>query len=240
MLITTNAITLSKLKYNDSDLIVKCYTEQTGISSFILKGVAKNKKGKQSKNAYFQSLSQLQLVFNYTNKKSLYYLKAIKPSYIYSTVHSNIFKSAIALFLADILSNVLKEEEKNETLFSYIETTLQWLDNQLYFSNFHLLFLLNLTKYLGFYPDTSNQNFNFFNLYHGKFQSNKSDKYSISGENLTLLKQLLGTNFEAISSIEINSKQRQSFLNMILLYFELHLGRFKTPKSLQILNTVFS
>ncbi|MDO5969199.1 DNA repair protein RecO [Flavivirga aquimarina] len=239
MLITTNAIVLSKLKYRDNDLIVKCYTQQLGIVSFLLRGVLKSKKG-HSKTAYFQLLSQLQLVIVYKNNRSLQTIKETKLNTIYTSLHSNVLKSSIVMFLSEVLSNTLKEEEKNETLYSYIETTLLWLDAHSEYSNFHLLFLLNLTRYLGFYPDTKNIDYSFFNLSEGKFETKSQDRYSISGENLTLLKQLLGTTFDALSIVEINAKQRQSFLSMILLYFELHLGSFKRPKSLQIFNQVFN
>ncbi|WP_303316385.1 DNA repair protein RecO [Flavivirga abyssicola] len=239
MLIATNAIVLSKLKYRDNDLIVRCYTEQLGIVSFLLRGVLKSKKG-HSKIAYFQLLSQLQLVFLYKNNRSLQTIKETKLNTIYTSLHSNVLKSSIVMFLSEVLSNTLKEEEKNETLYSYIETTLLWLDTHSEYSNFHLLFLLNLTRYLGFYPDTKNIDYPFFNLNEGKFEIKSQDRYTISGENLTLLKQLLGTTFDALSTVQINARQRQSFLSMILLYFELHLGSFKTPKSLQIFNQVFN
>ncbi|AUP79187.1 DNA repair protein RecO [Flavivirga eckloniae] len=239
MLITTNAIVLSKLKYRDNDLIVRCYTQQLGVVSFLLRGVLKSKKG-NSKIAYFQLLSQLQLVIVYKNNRSLQAIKETRLNNIYASLHSNVLKSSIVMFLSEVLSNTLKEEEKNEVLYSYIETTLLWLDTHTEYSNFHLLFLLNLTKYLGFYPDTKNVDYPFFNLSEGRFETRSQDRYTISGQNLTLLKQLLGTTFDALNTVEINAKQRQSFLSMILLYFELHLGSFKTPKSLQIFNQVFN
>lgn len=239
MLLTTNAIVLSKIKYRDNDLIVKCYTEQLGVVSFLLKGILKSKKG-SSKIAYFQLLSQLQLVIIYKENRSLQVVKEVKLNHLYTSLHSNILKSSIVMFLAEVLTNTLKEEEQNSTLFNYIETTLLWLDEQPEYSNFHLLFLLNLTKYLGFYPEEINTAYNYFNLLDGKFEMRQHGKHSISGENLTLLKTLLGTTFDALSLLKINSKLRQSFLSMILLYFELHLGSFKTPKSLQIFNQVFS
>ncbi len=239
MLITTNAIVLSKLKYRDNDLIVKCYTQQLGVVSFLLRGVLKSRKG-HAKTAYFQLLSQLQLVIDYKSNRSLQTIKEVKLNHLYSSLHSNILKSSIVMFLSEVLSSILKEEEQNETLYSYLETTLLWFDTHSEYSNFHLLFLLNLTKYLGFYPEEINSDYQFFNLNDGKFELNKKDKYSAFGENLILLKLLLGTKFDALSTVKINSKQRQSFLNMILLYFELHLGSFKTPKSLQIFNQVFN
>ena len=238
MLLTTNAIVLSKLKYRDNDLIVKCYTQKEGIVSYLLKGVLKSKKG--SKVAYYQLLTQLQLETDFKSSRSLQYIKEVKIEYLYSSLHTNVLKSAIVMFLAEVLSSSLQEEEQNDTLFNYLEATLQWLDVHDKFSNFHLLFLLNLTKHLGFYPDVSKIEASYFNLEAGKFQDQKQGKYSISNENLTLLKQLLGTTFDALETVKINAKQRQSFLSLILVYFELHLGNFKKPKSLQIFNDVFS
>lgn len=239
MLITTNAIVLSKLKYKDNDLIVKCYTQQLGAVSFLLRGVLKSKKS-TTKAAYFQPLSQIQLCINYNKNRTLQSVTDTKMNYVYVSLHTHVLKSSIVMFLSEILSSTLIEEEPNETLFSYIETTLMWLDEQSEYSNFHLLFLLNLSKYLGFYPDMAHQEYMFFSLKEGKFEINQSDNHTISGENLTILKQLLGTTFDALSVVKINSRQRQSFLSMMLLYFELHLGSFKPPKSLQIFNQVFN
>ena len=238
MLIHTNAIVLSKLKFSDNDLIVKCYTEQKGVVSYFLRGILKSKKGK-NKLPYFQLLSQLNLVTKHSNNRSLQTIQESKLGFHYSSLHSNIQKSAIVMFLAEVLSNSLKEDEHNELLYTYLETTLQWLDTHDNFSNFHLLFLLNLTKHLGFYPDKKNISYNYFSLLEGKFL-NTPNKFTIESENLALLKQMLGTTFEDLSSIKISAKNRQEFLNMILLFFELHLGSFKKPKSLDILHQVFN
>lgn len=239
MLVSTKAIVISKIKYKDNDLIVKCYTEQFGIQSYLLRGILKSKKGRL-KTAYFQLLSQLHLVVNYKQNRSLQSINDVRPNIIYQSIYSSIPKSAVAMFLAELLSTILKEEEQNSNLFTYLETTLSWFDNHHEFSNFHLLFLLKLTKHLGCYPDTKNSDWKYFNLEEGKFQSNKSGKYIISGSKLTLLKHMLGINFDTLNTIKFDSQKRLAFLNMILLYFELHLGSTKRPKSLQILNQVFA
>ncbi|WP_026754227.1 DNA repair protein RecO [Sediminibacter sp. Hel_I_10] len=238
MLIKTKAIVISKLKYRDSDLIVKCFTEQNGIVSYLVRGALKNRKG-SSQTAYYQLLSQLEIDENSRANQSLQYIKEVKLHYAYISLHTNVLKSAITMFVAEVLAMVLKEEEQNLQLYNYLETTLQWLDLQDSFSNFHLLFLLDLTKHLGFYPDTLNTHEAYFNLNNGLFEPTKKDTYSVYGENLTVLKQLLGIKFDDLEDLKLSSKQRQSFLNMLLLYFELHLGSFKNPKSLQIFNQVF-
>jgi len=238
MLVKTKAIVLSKLKYRDNDLIIKCYTEQKGITSYLIKGANKNTKG-GSKMAYFQYLTQLIIEENYRENRSLQFIKEIKLHNNYFSLHSNLFKSSIAMFISEVLAEVLKEEEKNQELYDYLETSLQWLDLQDSFSNFHLLFLLNLTKHLGFYPDTNNITSPYFNLINGSFELKNHDIYRVSDENISVLKSLLGTNFDKLEHIKLNSKQRQSFLNVLLLYFELHLGVFKKPKSLDVFNQVF-
>lgn len=239
MLVTTNVIVLSKLKYRDNDLIVKCYTEELGVVSFLLRGVLKPKKS-GIKAAHFQLLSQLQIVFLYKQNKALHAIKEVKFNCIYQSLHTQVLKSAIVMFLSEVLSNTLQEEEPNDTLYSYLENTLLWLDSQSECANFHLLFLLKLTKYLGFYPDVTFVNYPYFDLTEGKFQLKTNNKYTLSGDNLVLLKQLLGTTFDALPNVKMNAKQRQSFLSMILLYFELHLGSFRPPKSLQVFNQVFN
>lgn len=239
MLVKINAIVLSKLKYRDNDLIVKCYTKQKGIVSYLVRSALKSQKG-SSKAVYFQPLSLVLIEEQFNASRSLQGIKEIKLDYLYKSLHTDVLKTAIVMFLSEVLSTVLKEEEQNEPLYDYIENTLKWLDYKTEFSNFHLLFLLNLTKYLGFYPDDQNRENECFNLSNGLFDSKKDEFYSISGQNLSVLKQLLGIDFDGVNTIKLNSKQRQSFLNMLLLYFELHLGDFRKPKSLQIFNQVFN
>lgn len=238
MLQTLDVIILSKLKFKESDLIIKCYSKQNGIVSYILKGILNSKKNKKA--GYYQLLSQLQLETDFKQSRALHYVKDVKSNVLYTSLHHNIYKSAIVMFLAEVLTIVLKEEEQNDTLFSYLEASLQWLDLNEDFANFHLLFLINLTKYLGVYPDISNQEFNYFNLRDAEFQYIKSNELSIYGEDLVLLKKLLGTNFDTLNSIKITANQRYNFLSHLLKYYELHLHGFTKPKSLQILNDVFN
>ena len=238
MLTTTKAIVLSSVKYGDSDLIVKCYT-QDGLKSYMLKRILKAKKGKL-KVAYFQPLTQLEMVVNHNTKGNLNFIKEVKLTQPYSSIPFNVVKQTIILFLSEILTKSLQEEEKNESLFQYLETSLIWLDTHENVSNFHLLFLLNLTKHLGFYPEKGMEDYPFFSLEEGRFFNIKPKNYPISNENLISLKRLLGINFEGLHKLEFNATARQSFLDMLIQYFELHLPGFNKPKSLAILKSVFA
>jgi len=238
MQVSTKAIVVSKIRYKDNDLIVKCYTERFGIKSYLIKNALKTRKGK-FKPAYFQPLTIIDIEAEHKDNRSLHFLKDIKIQNNFESIHTNVIKSTIAMFLAEVLSIVLKEEEENTSLFDYLETSLIWFDENKVDSNFHYMFLIELTKYLGFYPETNKFDRSCFNLEDGKFYDNKKGRYFIEGENLTLFKQLLGIKFDADKSVVFKPNQKQEFLNMILLYFKLHLDGFYQPKSASILNQVF-
>ena len=239
MLVSTKAIVLSKIRYKEHDLIVKCYTEKFGVKSYLLNNILKNKKGK-FKPAYFQLLTILDIQADHKDSRSLQYLKDIKLYCNYTSLHTNVVKSAIVMFLSDVLVNILKEEEENHALYHFLETSLILFDENVIDTNFHLKFLIELTKYLGFYPAPIIKEATFFNLEDGIFQFEKTNSYCVTGVNLRTLKQLLGIKFDVDNSLDINTNQKREFLDMILLYFKLHLDGFKTPRSVTVLNQVFS
>ena len=110
MQITTKALILSSLKYGDTSLIVKAFTYSDGLKSYLLKGILASKKGKL-KTAYFQPLTQLEIVVNHKNKGTLERLIDAKINYPYQTAHTDIAKNAMILFLAEMLVNSIFEEE---------------------------------------------------------------------------------------------------------------------------------
>jgi DNA repair protein RecO (recombination protein O) len=239
MQITTKALILSSLKYGDTSLIVKAFTYSDGLKSYLLKGILTSRKGKL-KTAYFQPLTQLEIVVNHKNKGTLERLIDAKVSYPYQSAHTDIAKNAMIQFLAEMLVNSIFEEEQNKDLFDFLEASLQWLDTHPNISNFHLFFLLGLSKYLGFYPDKGRMDHPYFDLVEGAFIESPGIHPILKGEALDVFKTLLGTNFDAMHLIRVGKKTRQELLQSLVLYFEVHLHGFKKPRSLAILNEVFS
>lgn len=238
MLVKTKAIVLTSLKYGEADLIVKCLTEE-GIKSYLLRSIFRS-KSKKLKIGYFQPLSQLEITANHNKKGNLNKISEARVSYLYQTLATNVYKQAIALFLAEVLANALKEEEQNEILFQYISTSLKWLDHHGSFSNFHLVFLLRLTKYLGFSPDLNSINDSYFDLEEGIFNSTQPHRNYLSGTKLILFKSLIGIKFDDMVGLKWNSENRQKMLDILLEYYELHLPGFKKPRSLKVLKEVFN
>lgn len=239
MQVTTKAIVFSSLKYGDTSLIVKAFTVSDGVKSYLLKGVLKAKRSKL-KPAYFQPLTQLEMVAYHKNKGALEHIREAKIVFPYQTMHTDMAKNAMTLFLAEMLTNSIHEEEQNENLFDFLEASLQWLDTHNEIANFHIYFLLRLTQYLGFYPDTSQSQRAYFDLMEGQFVHGPSLNPMLTGDNLSYFKTFLGINFDDIHTVKMNKINRQELLRKLVLYFELHLQGFRKPRSLAVLNQVFS
>ncbi|HDZ05302.1 hypothetical protein LCGC14_0069430 [marine sediment metagenome] len=239
MQVTTKAIVFSAIKYGDTSLIVKAFTASDGIKSYLLRGVLASKKGKL-KSAYFQPLTQLEIVASHKNKGTLETLKEAKVFYHYQTLYADMAKNAMTLFLAELLGNSIREEEQNEDLFEYLVASLQWLDMHKDVANFHLYFMLSLTRFLGFYPDVYQIDKPYFDLLEGEFVAVESLNPILRGENIYYFKTFLGTNFDAMHTVKMKKTNRQELLKSLILYFELHLQGFRKPKSFAVLNEVFN
>lgn len=239
MRVTTRAIVLSAIKYGDTSLILKAFTASDGLKTYHLKGILGSRKGKL-KTGYFQPLMQLEIAAVHKNKGTMERLEEVRIAYPYQSLQTDIGKNAIAMFLSEVLTNSIYEEEKNEGLYHFLEASFQWLDTHDHIANFHLFFLLELSKYFGFYPDATNAAMSYFDLQDGQFIPEPSLHPLMSGIQLDHFRTLLGTNFDAIHTIRMNKLERQELLQKLVLYFELHLHGFRKPRSLAILNEVFN
>lgn len=236
MLVTTKAIVLSALKFKEKSLIVKCFTQSDGLKSYFVQNAFSGKNNKQ-KIAYFQPLMILEIEANHKNKGTLESFREVRVSIPYQTIPTNILKSTIVLFLSEVLHHSIHEEEKNESLFDFIETALVWLDTHEEMADFHLIVLLQITKYLGFYPDTSDSDFPYFEINEGIFTPFHGIS-CLTEHETQLLKKLLELRLgDAPKSFHVI--ERQLLLRILVNYYEAHLSGFRKPKSLEVLREVF-
>ena len=192
------------------------------------------------KPALFHPLTQLELVANHKNKGTLETIREAKVIHPYKSLHNDIVKNSMVLFLAEMLTHSIREEQEDKSLYNYLEYSFIWLDANDNSSNFHLLFLLNLTKYLGFYPDDSNTKGDYFDLQEGCFRTVPNLNPMVEKGEVQLLKHLLGINFDALIGIKTTKTNRQELLKKVILYFQLHLHGFRKPRSLAVLDAVFN
>lgn len=239
MLITTKVLVLNALKYSESSLIVKCYTKDYGSISYILKGILKTRKG-NLKPSFFQPLNILEIVASHRNKNTLEYIKEAKVSYHYQSIHFDMVKNAQAYFLADICRTILSEEPQNSELFEFLESEFLHLDSYPYSANFHLEFLIELTKFLGFYPGLPENHHNCFYIEKGIYSDYPlENKNIITEKNYTNFIQIIKNAKGHTTTEKISREERLELLEIILSYYKWHLPEFDTPKSLAILQSLF-
>jgi DNA repair protein RecO (recombination protein O) len=241
MLIETDAVVISTLKYGDSSLIARCFCKELGLKSFMLKGILSSKKS-SLKKSLFQPLSIINLItqVKHENREGLNFIKEARIRFPLVEIPSDIKKNAVALFLSEVMTRVISEEgAPNSTLFHFIQKNVIQLEEKGFSPLFHLKFMLNLSHHLGFYPNESELKEDFFNLESGCFCNSSPSKYVIGGDLVVTFKQLLGTNFEVLNGLKIPNSLRTKLLSVLIDYFNLHLQGFGKIKSVDILHEIF-
>ena len=239
MQIKTEAFVIHSIRYAEADLIVKLYTKKEGFNSYLLRGILKSKKGK-IRTSFFQPLSLLEIDAIHNNKGTLNKLKEAKPTIHYQSLHTNIIKGSVVAFVSEILSQVLIDNQPDEDLFGFIQKSIVWLDQKEKISLFPHFFLLQLSKFLGFFPDITNNLFPYFDLVEGQFETVLRPGYCLEQKELVNFKKILGINFDTLSMFIIPKSERIKLLENLLLYYSLHFEGFKKPKSLNVIQELFN
>lgn len=154
MLHKTRGIVLSHIKYKETSIITKIYTESFGIQSYIQNGV--RSLNAKSKIAYFQPLNLLEMVVYHKKEAEIQRISEMKLAYVYREIHTQISKISVVSFLTEMLTKSLKEEAKSEQMFDFLFESLIIFDH-VSSSEFHLKFLLKFGQHLGFMPHSADE-----------------------------------------------------------------------------------
>lgn len=237
MLVSTEAIALSTIKYSESSIIFKCYTLSYGIKTYMIRGV-RSKKNKSNSIALFQPLTILEINANHKNNFGIENINSAKILIPYKSIPFDILKNSLVLFLSEILSKCIIEEEQNKQMYNYIKSSLLWLDSASEYVNFHIQFLIKLLKYLGISP--SFEKINKLYGYSNDVPKRVNDlKEKVEEQLKNDFDFLLGTNFDANMEHIINYNKRKKILEFLMAYMQLHIEGFKRPNSLNIMYELF-
>lgn len=219
MLHKTKGVVFRFTKYGETSIIVNIFTELFGLQSYIVNGVRSSSK--RTKIALYQPLTLLDLVVYHKENANILRIKEIKCYHPYQTVTSEIRKSAIAMFINEVLNKSVKEQSHAGEIHDFIASSLIVLDQHQKSENFHLFFLLGLSKHLGFGPNLTEE------VLGGNWMDEADER---------VLKRLLVTDYT--TAISITYDQRQTLLTSLLRFYASHVDNFGEMKSLAVLREI--
>ena len=241
MLTKTQAIVLHTIKYGETRIIVDMFTRTHGRLSFIV-NIPKSIKAK-TKKQFFQPLNILEIEVDVRQKVQLQKLSDVRLASPFSSIPFNPHKLSISLFIAEFLYYALRSEQQNALLYDYVESSILWLDSQDdRYANFHLVFLMRLSRFLGFYPNLEHyQTGDYFDLRESMFLPtpplHRDFLYPEEAEKVQLMMRM---DYPTMHLFKMTHQERNRLLEVTITYYRLHLTDFPELKSIAVLQELYA
>lgn len=240
MIRKTRGIVLKNTNYRDNSVISHIYTEEFGMQSFMLRGV-RNQKG-TVRPSHIMPLNLLELVVYKKENASIQQVKELRCQPLLQSIHFNVMKNSIAMFIAEVLNACLSEEEANPDLFEFLHHFIHILDlEDDRIGNYPIYFLIHLTRYLGFYPKGAYSENQVFNLMEGLYVDEVYfNSECIDPEHSRWWWTILNSSLDEWTSMTISRLIRTNLLNQLLTYYEYHGLHGRIIKSHKVLREVLN
>lgn len=235
----TNAIVLYASKY-PRGYIVHLYTREYGRLSCVVNDAKSHRS--PFRKVLLQPLSLVEVVLAAGSGNALPRLRESRSALVYASIPYNFYKNSIAMFLAEFLSKVLREEQPDAELFDFVDSSLRFLDvADTSFANFHIAFLLQLSYFLGIAPNMENAERPFFDMLEARFVPTKPlHDYLLCDADKRAFSLLMRMNYRNMYRFRFTHAQRVAVLLRIVDYYQIHLGKFGSLRSLEVLQELFS
>ncbi len=224
MISKTRGIVFRFTRFRESSIIASIFTEVFGLQAYIVNGV-RSARPSANKMALYQPLTLLDMVVYHREHANINRIREVKCLFPSHTVATDIKKTTISMFICEILNKTVKEEAQSRDIFNFLFNSLLTLEHQMEnYENFHLVFLIKLSRYLGFGAYTASQ---------------IGGTRMLDRETEDILEQLLGA--EYITALEgITAARRREILEVILGFYAEHVESLGAVKSVPILRDVLS
>jgi DNA repair protein RecO (recombination protein O) len=221
MLHKTRGIVFRFTKFRETSIIVTIFTEQFGLQSYIVNGV--RSKSAKNKIALYQPLTLLNLVVYHRENANIERIKEISCFHPYQSLTADVKKSSMAMFINELLNKTVKDESHVQEMFSFLSDSLIAIDSlQTSFENSHLIFMIKLSRFLGFGVQHVNE------ILGGRITDEETEK---------ILTVLIAANYDDV--VPLTNQQRKTVLDLLLGFYGEHMGNFGEIKSVQVLREMF-
>lgn len=236
----TAGIVLNTTKYNDRFSIVHIFTRDYGRVPYLLPKTASKKS--KIKPAFFSPLSILKLEVEHLPLRDIQRLKEVERLVLFYDITTDITKISLTFFLSEFLSRVIRETEDNEILYAYLKNSFEVLEETKQgLANFHITFLLGLTRFLGIYPNMEGyKSGSYFDLLNGEFTKIPPlHSYFVRGGEAEFLNSLSRINYSNMHLYKLSRSNRNQIVDTLITYYRLHLYNFPSLKSIEVLKELF-
>jgi len=237
----TRGIVLHTMPYSDRFAIVRMFTEEFGPVSYLVPQ-SKSRTSKTPRSLFFP-LAILDIEVVHHNLRDIHQLKEARLSLSLPSLYTHPVKNTICIFIAEFISKVIRDIQPDKLLFNFLVQSLKILElTDKGYANFHLVFAIRLTRFLGFYPDSgSYETGAFFDMQNGVFTHKMPlHNHFLYREESHGLSLLLRMNYENMHRFRLSGSQRTIIINKAVEYYRLHLAYFPELKSLEVLSEVFT
>jgi DNA repair protein RecO (recombination protein O) len=222
MLHKIRGFVLRTTPYSDNSLIVSMYTDLYGLQSYMARGV--HSKTSKVKANYFGHLMLLDFIASKTEKQRIERIQEITGAKSF-TLDFDPAKNALFFFLNELLCKTIHGEESNPGLFGFLLHTFELLQlKEKGLGNFHLVFLIKYSQYLGIAPEENSSRTSpfYFDLAEGRFSAVRPGHMHYIEPVLShCLAELMQANFENCGQVALTAEHRKQLLSALLDYYRL-------------------
>ncbi|MDX1650951.1 MAG: DNA repair protein RecO [Brumimicrobium sp.] len=228
-----NGILLKKINYSETSLILHFFTRENGLQSFIFQG------GKKKKGNLLHALSMVEIESYHRPESEMGRISAISPNHVLSSIPFDPVKSGIAFFLTEVISFCLKSTESDLLTYEFLTEEILWLDSTEDLANYPVWFLIRFSEMQGFSPQVVQSEAVYFDLQEGELtRSHPSGHAYVKDNSVPELEKLLSKTRTEILADPISKAVRRLLVLHLIEYYKIHISGFKTPKSLEIMQTI--
>lgn len=233
-------IVLHTLKYGDSTMVVHLLTDVRGRQSYMVQGI-RSGRGRGSKLALFQPLFALEFEGLDSTRQQMHRFREVQSGIVLQRIPFDVRRSTIALFMAEVLYRLVRESEPDPALFDFVWESIGALDTmEEGVANFHLWFLVNLSRFLGFFPGNRYRAESWFDIREGQYVTLRPPHPMVMEPAMArLLNDFVECDVRCLAEIGLNRGQRAAFLEALLSYYGYHLDAIHAVQSVRILQEVF-
>lgn len=237
----TRGIVLNMIPYNDKTSFVHMYTDKFGRATYAVPNT-RSKRAKLPKSL-FSPFMLLEMEVEHTPGREIHKIAEARIAESHIHLYTDPIKNAVVLFLAEMLSRVIREQEQNLPLYHFLTDAIslyELLEEGK--ANFHLLFLLRISEFLGFRINRETYREGYWlDLTEGCFLPTvPAHSWYMTPPEAYLLHAVLNMQFSNMATYQFNREQRTALLDKIVLYFRLHLPDLKEIRSLEVLKMLFA